>query len=481
MSDLAPQPSSPPPPPEEPLSRRARQLLREVDRSGFLRRVAQVMDFWREAPPADEEAGLRNLRELCRTALDQKGKLAGLMAVARLADAYGTLSADGRAAFFQMLVLDFGPPQGRIAEAVEEWLGAAADKPNATLRLTKALESPRTALFQQFNTIPQGIKFLVDLRADVWAARRTRPELEVLEYELRGLLEAFFNLGLLELKRITWDSPAALLENLVAYEAVHEITHWRDLKHRLLSDRACFAFLHPAIPTEPVIFVEVALVKGLADNIQRLLDIRGPDLHPAQADTAIFYGISNAQKGLRGIPFGNLLIKQVATRLRTEVPNLETFATLSPLPRFRADFLDAALESGSLTDYYKEGERKRLLRLADATDAGEALRRLLAEPHWFRDEETAEALRPGLLRAARHYLTEERVNGRAACPVAHFHASNGARLVRINWLGDTSRNGLRQSAGIMVNYDYDLDAFNKVQEEYFATGRVAVSRAVKDL
>lgn len=453
--------------------------------SGFLRRIARAIDFWsgedRETPGGD----LERIHAWCLEALEKRGKIAALMAIAKVADAYERLDEAGRDGFFAMLKDEFAVRETEVHATSAAYRAAAADgeaaRAEALVRLHRALESPRLALFEQFNTIPSGMKFLVDLREHLAARLANDPAFAPLEYELRRLLSSFFNLGFLHLERIGWDSPAALLEKLVEYQAVHRIAHWRDLKHRLISDRACFAFLHPAMPCEPVIFVEVALVAGMADSIQRLLDPEAPDLAPDQTDTAIFYGISNAQKGLRGIALGNLLIKQVVVRLRSEVPNLKTFATLSPLPRFRRDFLEPALAEGSIVEFFKGNERNRLCVLARKDSLPAAVASLLAAPDWHGAEEVAEALRPGLLRAARNYLTERQYNGHAACPVAHFHGSNGALLARVNWLGDVSEQGRAQSAGIMANYRYDIDAFERHQNHYLQTGHIAVDRKVREL
>jgi malonyl-CoA decarboxylase len=464
---------------------------REPGPNDFWRRMARALDFWSGQTERPVPPSLAQIRAWCREAWDQRGRIASLMAIANAADGYKRLDAAGKDAFFRMLREEFAVDDKRLHEAIVAYQsaaraagsgdGAAPGLGAAQVRLNRALESPRLTLFELFNTIPSGVKFLVDLRADLADRLDGDPELAPLEYELHRKLASFFNLGFVELQRIGWDSPAALLENLIRYEAVHRISNWDDLKHRLVSDRACYAFVHPAMPNEPLIFVEVALVRGLADNIQRLLDPAAPDLRPDQADTAIFYSISNAQKGLRGIHFGNLLIKQVVARLRGEVPSLRTFATLSPLPRFRRDFLDAAVADGSLVDFYDPAEVKRLCEAAQAEEAAPALRALLALPDWHGNAEAAEALRPGLLRAARHYLTERQHNGHAACPVAHFHGSNGALLTRINWLGDTSPHGLEQSAGLMVNYLYELERFEQQQDEYLRTGHIPVGKAVKAL
>lgn len=468
----------------EPTLRRPRRRT-EQGMTAFVRRVAKALDFW--SAPDGPEASQDQLRQWCQEAWRRRGRISALMDIANVADAYKRLDSAGKDAFFTMLRDEFAVDDVRVHEAIAAYRSAARGDDGATslgeaqMRLNEALESPRLALFELFNTIPSGLKFLVDLRADLVQRLPGDPALAPLEYELHRKLASFFNLGFLELRRIGWDSPAALLENLMRYEAVHHIGNWDDLKHRLVSDRACFAFLHPLMPNEPLIFVEVALVQGLADSIQHLLDPAAPDLRPDQADTAIFYSISNAQKGLRGIQFGNLLIKQVVSQLRGEVPNLKTFATLSPLPRFRGDYLDAAIADGSIVAHFEDDEIERLIYVARAKDAAEGVRALLGRSDWHTDAEVAGALRPGLLRAAREYLTERQHNGHAACPVAHFHGSNGAQLARINWLGDTSAHGMKRSAGVMVNYLYELERFEPQQDVYLRTGHIAVGRAVKAL
>lgn len=465
---------------DQAVPRRTRSRLAEFALSGFGRRLARVMDLWSSEAAREEGYELPQVRAWCGEALAKQGKMAGFMAIARVADAYMRMEAGERDAFFRMLRDEFGPDAEAIRAAYAAWEQDGAEGAGL-IRLAEAMESPRLHLFRMMNTIPAGVKFLVDLRADVMARERAEPSLAPISHDLRHLLESWFNHGFLRLERITWDSPAALLERLVDYEAVHRIHHWRDLKHRLVSDRACFAFLHQAMPNEPVIFVEVALVNGLADSIQHILDHRAPDVAPQQADTAIFYGISNAQQGLRGIPFGNVLIKQVAARLRSEYPNLRTFATLSPLPRFRERFLLPALEDGSVERFFKKDEAERMRKLAGSETLGEAVRHLLDTPRWHENAKVAEALRPGLMRAARHYLVHERYNEHAACPVAHFHGSNGAVLARINWLGDTSPKGMRQSCGIMANYRYDMERFEKHQSAYHETGQIDTEKPVRDL
>ena len=319
-------------------------------------------------------------------------------------------------------------------------------------------------------------EFDVDRRAELIDLKQRDPLLAGLEEDLKRLLANWFDIGFLELKRITWESPAALLEKLMAYEAVHEIRGWTDLKNRLEADRRCFAIFHPRMPDEPLIFVEVALVAGMTGDIHALLDEAAPIGDPHLADTAIFYSISNCQLGLAGISFGDFLIKRVADALATELPRLRVFATLSPVPGFRA-WLERQSRA-AYGDLLLPAERSAIEALG-----GEAPERDLAallDRHV--DPRVATALRDPLIRLCARYLLHERTpSGRALDPVAHFHLSNGARVERLNWLGDTSPKGLQQSAGIMVNYLYRLSEIEANHEAYRGEGRVAASSAIRNL
>jgi malonyl-CoA decarboxylase len=304
--------------------------------------------------------------------------------------------------------------------------------------------------------------------------------LAALEADLRGLLAAWFDIGFLELQRIDWNSPAILLEKLVDYEAVHAIRSWRDLKNRLDSDRRCYAFFHPRMPGEPLIFVEVALVKGLAGSVQGLLDEKAPVQDPREADTAIFYSISNCQSGLAGISFGNFLIKRVVEELSGEFRNLKTFATLSPIPGFRA-WLDGKLaedQPGLLSD-----EESASLGSAMPAPSGEqALAGILGKRGWWRETGLRKTTEPVLLRlCARYLLVEANGKKRARDPVAHFHLSNGARVERINMLGDTSEKGAKESATLMVNYLYDPAKIEDWHEDYAGEGKRNASTTVRRL
>jgi malonyl-CoA decarboxylase len=333
---------------------------------------------------------------------------------------------------------------------------------------------------RQFNALPEGVKFLVDRRAEL-VAERDDPALSGLAEDLRELLANWFDIGFLELKRITWDSPAALLEKLMAYEAVHEIRGWTDLKNRVEADRRCFAFFHPRMPDEPLIFVEVALVKGIAGDVRALLDEAAPVSDADAADTAIFYSISNCQKGLVGISFGDFLIKRVVDALTAELPRLKTFATLSPVPGFRAWLKGSAAKGGGLL---LPAEAKFLAPFAEATvvTPEDTLVHLIETPGWEREAGVAAAVKAPLLRLCARYLVNEQGRpGRALDPVAHFHLMNGARIEQLNWLGDTSERGLQQSAGMMVNYRYRLADIEANHEAYRGEGKVAAAAAVQSL
>jgi len=310
------------------------------------------------------------------------------------------------------------------------------------------------------------------------------PHLVAIENDLRGLLANWFDVGFLELRRIDWASPAVLLEKLVGYEAVHEIRSWRDLKNRLDSDRRCYAFFHPRMPTEPLIFVEVALVNGLAGSVQKLLDMKAPVLDSGQADTAIFYSISNCQQGLAGISFGNFLIKRVVELLSQEFPRLKTFATLSPVPGFRR-WLDAKLNDEE-ANLLSEEESSQLRTAAPpdmpAVETGaQALQMILARRAWYRDPAMLKAVEPALIRLCARFLLAEGRGKRAADPVAHFHLSNGARVERINMAADTSEKGLKESATLMVNYLYDPANIEGYHEDYAGEGKRNASTNVRRL
>ncbi|MBO0739248.1 MAG: malonyl-CoA decarboxylase [Alphaproteobacteria bacterium] len=403
---------------------------------------------------------------------------------ARAADlgrTYLSLDPAGRERFLQLLAREFDVDHDEIKRRCEALAGATepAERAAGERALRAALEPPRITLLRQFNALPEGVKFLVDRRAELLNMGGQDPLLGGLEDDLKRLLANWFDIGFLELKRITWESPASLLEKLMVYEAVHEFRGWTDLKNRLDADRRCFAFFHPRMPDEPLIFVEVALASGMSGDVHALLDETAPigDLHTA--DAAIFYSISNCQRGLAGISFGDFLIKRVVDALAIELPRVKIYATLSPVPGFRS-WLERQARSGS-DDFLLPAERIAIAALGEGGSEANLLA-VLNQENWHRDQRIVAAIREPLIRLCARYLLRERApSGRALDGVAHFHLSNGARVERINWLGDVSPRGLEQSAGIMVNYLYRLGDIEANHEAYSAERRVAASSTLRHL
>jgi malonyl-CoA decarboxylase len=457
------------------------------------RTLGKLRNVWREiatstrgvlsgAPRPDlPEDDAQRLRQQMQSCLDGAGgEVSARARAAELGRTYLALNREGRARFLQVMAEEFDIDRA----AVDRWcarLAAAttpAERTPAERGLHAALTAPRVRLLRQFNALPEGVKFLVDRRGELIALAKGDPALQGLADDLRELLADWFDIGFLELKRISWDSAAALLEKLIAYEAVHEIRGWTDLKNRLEADRRCFAFFHPRMPEEPLIFVEVALVNGMAGNVHALLDESAPLGDPNAANAAIFYSISNCQRGLNGISFGDFLIKRVVELLTAELPRLKIFATLSPLPGFRA-WLSRERQR---PDLLLPAEAKALAAAVGNGAAAPDLVQLLDRPGWHEDPDLSEVMRDPLLRlCARYLVLEKGRGGRAADPVAHFHLTNGARVDRLNWLGDASEKGLQQSAGIMVNYLYRLDHIEANHEAYRGEGKVPASSAVRHL
>jgi len=379
---------------------------------------------------------------LCRALLSERGEASGAALAREALAAYRMLSGPALTAFFDVLAREFSPDP----EAVEE--AAAAFRQDASqanlIRLQQVVESPRQELFRRLNLAAGGTAALVEMRRRVLRDLRAQAHWAGIDADLAHLLSSWFNRGFLSLQRIDWRTPALVLEKLMQYEAVHEIQGWRDLRRRLESDRRCFAFFHPALPDEPIIFIEVALTKGMSDQVQPLIDPDSPVVDPAGADTAIFYSITNCQEGLRGISFGNFLIKQVAEDLGREFPRLKTFATLSPIPGFRRWLAGTAAAHAELAE------------LAGALEAED----------WFQRAAPGARARTELMRLCAYYLQHAKHGTEPADPVARFHLSNGARMERLNWLADTSKPGMAHSAGLMVNYVYRLKDVERNHETY---------------
>ncbi len=349
------------------------------------------------------------------------------------------------------------------------------DEAAAEVHYRRATVSPRRRLLQRISAFPEGIRFLVDLRADMLAHLKADKRLQALDVEMEYMFSTWFDVGFLDLRRISWHSPASLIEKLIKYEAVHDIKSWSDVKNRLDSDRRCYGFFHPRLPDDPLIFVEVALMDGMADSITPLLDESADATDLRKATTAIFYSISNTQVGLRGVGFGDSLIKRVVETLKDEFPKLKTFATLSPIPGFRAWLGKHAAAMLVKLDDKSRAQLAQALgcevpsakHLLDGADAALAL-------------DAKSPVRKTLLQCAAHYLSAQWHEGKPLDPVARFHLGNGARVERLNWAGDPSSKGLKQSSGLMVNYLYDLKRLDK-HRTLLAQGKIAVSADIEDL
>jgi malonyl-CoA decarboxylase len=373
----------------------------------------------------------------------------------------------------EMFVAD--PVKAQAAQAKFAAALGTPDEAAAEVHYRRATVSPRRRLLQRFSADATGIRFLVNLRAEMQSAVKTDKRLQALDVEMEYMFSTWFDVGFLELRRISWDSPASLVEKLIKYEAVHDIKSWADVKNRLDSDRRCYGFFHPRLPDEPLIFVEVALVDALTDCITPLLDESADAADLNAATTAIFYSISNTQDGLRGVSFGDSLIKRVVETLKAEFPQLKTFATLSPIPGFRSWLQkNATAQLEQLDDKARE-ELGRASGFEPVTAA-----------HFLAAAESPLSLKPGspvqhmLMRCAAQYLGRETVHGKPLDPVARFHLGNGARVERLNWAGDPSSKGIKQSYGLMVNYLYDLKRLDK-HREGLASGRIPVASAVSNL
>jgi len=420
-----------------------------------------------EVRPDLPKQDMEQLQRQMQRCLDSHGgEISERCNTAELGRIYLGLNEAGHARFLKMLAGGFDIDHAKLSQLAADYakLSQPADKLRLEMDMRQTLTSPRNAILRQFTALPDGFKFLVNMRADLLPLIGKDVKLKGLEYDLKTILSAWFDIGLLDLVEITWNSSAALLEKLIEYEAVHHVTSWDDLKNRLDSDRRVFAFFHNKMPLEPLIFVHVALVEGMSDTVQHLLDPDSPVANSEKADTAIFYSISNAQKGLAGISFGNFLIKRVVSELSAEMPNIKTFATLSPVPGFRG-WLDPQIAAGK-SEFFTKAELALLRQ---------------PEGDWFKDKKLAEALKPILMRLCAVYLTQQKKDKKPLDPVANFHIFNGARLERLNWLGDTSPKGMKQSAGIMVNYHYKLDEIDDNHEAFVAHGKIALGRGVRGL
>ncbi len=448
-----------------PLSTAVRAITSEP-RSWVERLWSSVADRGRSyadvLQPEAAKLPLDRAQNLATALLSERGEASGAAVARELQNAVRELAPQDQLAFYAFLAQNFVPLEGPLRTAAEAYL--AEPTPGRAARLAEAAEPARQELLRRMNMAPGGTAGLVALRKDLLTHLRATPGLEPLDSDLRHLFASWFNRGFLDLRRIDWQTPAAVLEKLITYEAVHQIQGWEDLRRRLAPDRRCFAFFHPALPGEPLIFVEVALTTGLASSVQPLLarddDEAAQRERERAADTAIFYSISNCQDGLRGVSFGNFLIKQVVEELKAELPRLNCFSTLSPVPGF-CRWLGKRVAAGQ------------------ATEDADIVARLGAE-RWWDDAALADYLHEPITRLCATYLTTSADGRGPADPVARFHLGNGARLERVNWLGNVAPRGIEESYGIMVNYLYNPEQI-EANHEAFVRGAVVRSAEVDGL
>jgi malonyl-CoA decarboxylase len=406
-----------------------------------------------------------SLAELCEELLSGRGEASGAALAGEILAKYAELTIGPRIAFFELLANRFGTDRARLEAAISAWQADPSDRTAAEVHA--AAEPRRQELLRRLNLAPAGTAALVRMREQLLDALDRREDLKAVDADFVHLFSSWFNRGFLVLRRIDWSTPAMILEKIIRYEAVHRIGSWEDLRRRIdPPDRRCYAFFHPALVDEPLIFVEVALTREIPDAIAPILAVEREPVEQDRVTTATFYSISNCQRGLAGVSFGNFLIKQVVQEVSREHPRLKTFVTLSPAPDF-ARWL---------------GRERR----ADASTALSAEDRTALEgldhPNWWTSPETSEPLHEALLRAAAWYfLNAKNRRDLPADAVARFHLGNGARLERLNWLADLSDNGLQQSCGLMVNYLYDLDHIEQNHEAYAEGRKVVASGPVRRL
>ncbi len=434
---------------------------------GFFKILGEVADAVRSwvgniSPDLSSSRDVDSLVLKMNECLNTKGgEVSARKNTVSLGNLYLSLSEAGQIKFSQTLAEKFNPDKTKIDEEIKVYKKNQDSESSYKFEqdLIKVLESPRSKILKQFISLPEGLKFIVDMRSDVLKLKNQYKSVSPLENELKSILCTLVDVDLLDLHQITWDSPASLLEKLIKYEAVHKISSWDDLKNRLDSDRLCFAFFHYKIPNEPLIFVEVALMNEIADSIQHVLDESVPSSDPSSASTAIFYSISNTQTGLSGISLGNFLIKRVVEKLSQEFKSVKVYATLSPVPGF--------------TKWLKNQDVALLGKLNIKQSGTEILESI---------KTNIECEKQSLLKLCAHYLLKVKSSGGGAYdPVAHFHLSNGASIKQINWMADTSEKGISQSAGIMVNYLYELPKIDNNHENYMINKVVSHSKKVSSM
>jgi malonyl-CoA decarboxylase len=410
-------------------------------------------------------SGLAGLERLCEMLLSSRGEASGMALAAEILQQWSRLNDEQQRDFMLLLAGKFGPDADKLDKAIDTY--RAERSARAVLELHEAAEPRRQELIRRLNLAPNGISTLVRMRERLLALKVDTPDLEAVDADFAHLFTSWFNRGFLILRPIDWSTPAQILEKIIQYEAVHEIHDWDELRRRLAPvDRRCFAFFHPQLPDDPLIFVEVALTKTIPETISDVLGEKRAPIQAQDARTAVFYSISNCQVGLRGISFGNFLIKQVVEDLRRDLPKLDTFVTLSPVPTF----------AGWLARE-RHNEKSDVLSVEDKTALA-----ALDDANWADDATKLAAVRAAMLPAAASYFLQARTqDGRTLDPVARFHLGNGARLERLDFLADLSTRAMRQAHGLMVNYLYKLDDIETNHEAFAQRGEIVAAPAIRKL
>ncbi len=424
--------------------------------------MAMLEKLLRLTQKARGDRTLEPLLESCRLLISERGQANVYALALKVIEGYSALPAARREAFFAALATEFAPEPEAVLSAATQYAQAPTAQHLAVL--TQAVESPRQELIRRINRAPGGTAMLLAMRVDLLGLRKGNPELNAVDADYLHLLTSWFNPGFLRLERVDWQSSAALLEKIIHHEAVHEISGWSDLRRRLQPDRRCYAFFHPQLGDEPLIFVEVALVDEMADAVAPLIESKPEAASAKGAKTAVFYSISNCQPGLRGVSLGNFLIKKVADQLKTELPQLKTFCTLSPIPGFVRWLDKTPAEDGEWTAAL---QRVAAWRQRHPTLAPENITRM------------PKPVQQDLLSLSARYLVKQSHEA-LGDPVARFHLDNGARLERINFAADLSKKGMKQSLGLMVNYLYDIGEV-ELRHQEFVNQKVSHSTAVRRL
>ncbi len=414
----------------------------------------------------------RRLVEACLQLLTERGEASGVSRAQETLALYAELSRDEQLVFFRALKTEFAPDPQKVLETATAY--AANPDSRHLAALTHAAEPPRQELLRRLNRAPGGTRAIVGMRERLLEVLSKDRELQQVDDDFHHLLQSWFNPGFLRIARVDWNTPATLLEQLIRHEAVHEIRGWNDLRRRLQDDRRCFAFFHPALPDEPLIFVEVALLGEMPAAIEPLINVDSEPQPSKAFHTAAFYSISNCQPGLRGVSMGNFLIKQVAGLLSAEFPRVKQFCTLSPIPGFR-DWLKRMLAQPDVTLPHEVLESLETIQRT----IGPLLEKSIADLRAA--EKPRDKIAHDIERLCAAYLLGlGEPDGVTRDPVARFHLNNGARMDRLNIGGDLSDKGLKQSLGMMVNYLYDLKAIEH-NHERFVAGKTEAAKGVRGL